>query len=345
MHCGTCNIMSDVEQHGAVLIDLSAAIINLREDEPVCCLVGGQDGLPKRLPFGPFFPPEHRTMEIGLRQWVREQVGVGLGHVEQLYTFGDRGRHLSPQLDRDHVVSVGYLALTRFVQTENNEIDVSNAQNNERQWGRIYEFFPFEDWRNGRPAIIDSVLLPAIKEWCFHIPDENLRAEKERRVSIAFGTLKNNWDEELVLERYELLYEAGLVPEALTDERIEKYHASSINDNPTILGKPLQLDHRRILATALGRLRGKMKYRPVIFDLVPKLFTLGQLQAASEAILGVSLHKQNFRRMTEKSNMLESTGKIARARGRPAELFCLRQGARLEGTYSGLRLPIGRNKT
>ncbi len=45
------------------------------------------------LPFGPFDPLEHRTFEIGLRAWVKAQTGLSVGYVEQLYTFGDRGRH------------------------------------------------------------------------------------------------------------------------------------------------------------------------------------------------------------------------------------------------------------
>ena len=44
------------------------------------------------LPFGPFDPIRHRTFEIGLRSWVENQTALRLGYVEQLYTFGDRGR-------------------------------------------------------------------------------------------------------------------------------------------------------------------------------------------------------------------------------------------------------------
>ena len=336
--------MNVSDQHGAVLIDLSAAIINLSEDEPICRLVDGHNNLPKRLPFGPFYPPEHRTMEIGLRQWVREQVGVGLGHVEQLYTFGDRGRHVSTLQDRDHVVSVGYLALTRFSQAHDSDQNILNHGGLNRKWGKIYDLFPLEDWRKGRPRIIDATLLPALNEWSSAMREGGMRAEKERRISIAFGADKDNWDEELVLERYELLYEAGLVPEALADERIDNYQNQTVCDHPDIFGQALQLDHRRILATALGRLRGKMKYRPVIFDLMPDLFTLGQLQAATEALLGICLHKQNFRRLTERSKMLESTGKMSRSRGRPAELYCVRADAKRKGAYSGLRVSSGRSK-
>jgi hypothetical protein len=63
-------------------------------------------------------------------------------------------------------------------------------------------------------------------------------------------------------------------------------------------------DHRRILATGLGRLRGKLKYRPVIFELLGEAFTLGALQKAVEAVSGVPLHKQNFRRAVERTSLV-----------------------------------------
>ena len=69
------------------------------------------------LPFGAFDPEDHRTFELALRGWVKEQTGFQLGHVEQLYTFGDRDRE-SPEAtlfnapDDTRIVSVGYLALT-----------------------------------------------------------------------------------------------------------------------------------------------------------------------------------------------------------------------------------------
>ena len=52
------------------------------------------------------------------------------------------------------------------------------------------------------------------------------------------------------------------------------------------LGEPMALDHRRLLATALGRLRGKLKYRPVVFELLPATFTLLRLQRVVEALAG-----------------------------------------------------------
>jgi hypothetical protein len=78
-------------------------------------------------------------------------------------------------------------------------------------------------------------------------------------------------------------------------------------------------DHRRILATAIGRLRGKLKYRPVLFELMGETFTLTELQRAAEAVSGVALHKQNFRRMVERSGLIEPTGTTStRLGGRPA---------------------------
>ena len=72
-------------------------------------------------------------------------------------------------------------------------------------------------------------------------------------------------------------------------------------------GTELAFDHRRIVATALGRLRGKLKYRPVVFELLPETFTLLQLQRTVEALTGMRLHKQNFRRLVENGRFLEPT--------------------------------------
>ena len=310
--------------HG-ILIDISTAIMRVSDDQLQCRMVEhetDQATTPPRLPFGPFMPNQHRTMEIGVRQWVREQVGVDLGHVEQLYTFADQGRHIRDTAKDMHVVSVGYLTLT-------NQAD-KPAQDDVSLWRNIYDFFPWEDWRDGQPACLAEAIRPALEQWL------ETHADAAERVRLAFGMNDLQWDEEFVLERYEILYEAGLIEEAFAD---------GIVATPPKAGLPdasLQLDHRRILATALGRLRGKFKYRPVIFDLMRPQFTLTRLQKTAEAILGVCLHKQNFRRMVEKSNFLVSTGKTEKARGRPAELFRFRHGQRADRPLSGLRISSGR---
>ena len=99
----------------AVEINLSAAIVAVANNDPLILTTpSGDDTERDELPFGPFNPLQHRTFETGLREWVAEQTPLRLGYVEQLYTFGDRGRHKTAE-DRDlHIVSVGYLALTRI---------------------------------------------------------------------------------------------------------------------------------------------------------------------------------------------------------------------------------------
>lgn len=306
---------------GDILIDLSTALLRSHDGLLQCRLVDETQGGLSRLPSGPFMPHSHRTMETGLRQWVSEQVGVSLAHVEQLYTFADQGRYR--QTEDGHIVSVGYLALSR---------GPHEAAEDSSSWGDLYDYFPWEDWRDGRPALLDAVLLPALDGW---LKDN---AGQTDRVRLAFGRDGAQWDEEFVLERYELLYQAGLVDEAVHDGRLAE------PDLAQKLGTALQLDHRRILATAMGRLRGKLKYRPVIFDLMPPRFTLRALQATTELVMGVNLHKQNFRRLVEKSGFLEATGDMERARGRPAEIFRFRHSETGERPLAGLRVSAGRSR-
>ncbi len=140
-----------------------------------------------------------------------------------------------------------------------------------------------------------------------------------------------------MLDRYELLYEAGLVEESVRDGREP---APGVPGRPQ-LGLSMQLDHRRILATAMGRLRAKMKYRPVIFELMPETFTLTALQTTVEAISGRHLHKQNFRRLVEASAVVEATGETSHATGgRPAALFRFRRDVLQERPAPGLRVGI-----
>ena len=81
-------------------IGLTAAIVAIEGNEPLILTASGAEaGNLPGLPFGPFDALSHRTFEIGLRAWVEEQAGLRLGYVEQLYTFGDRGRHTQPATD------------------------------------------------------------------------------------------------------------------------------------------------------------------------------------------------------------------------------------------------------
>ena len=306
----------------AVLVGLSAAIVSVVDERPRVLAVERR-GKPDALPFGNFDPLGHRTLESGLRDWVYEQTGLQLGYVEQLYTFGDRGRHSVRPGEGPRVLSVGYLALTR-------SDPVTTAS--ETQWRDWYAHFPWEDWRASRPPVIDSTILPALAKFAAAGKDSEQSARRRDRIRLCFGSDDIGWDEEKVLERYELLYEAGLVPEAQRDRG-----AKEVLEIP--LGRDMAFDHRRILATAMGRLRGKMKYRPVVFELMPPEFTLLELQRAIEAISGIRLHKQNFRRLVETQGLVERIGRFSQSgRGRPAEQFRFRREVLRERPAPGFRL-------
>jgi hypothetical protein len=199
-------------------------------------------------------------------------------------------------------------------------------------WRDWYRYFPWEDWRDEKPAMIDDVIMPSLERFVAAAPDKAAAELRRDRVGLCFGAEDIGWDEEKVLERYELLYEAGLVAESARDGRVPA-------DQVLPLGDQMMFDHRRILATAIARLRGKMKYRPVVFELMPPCFTLLELQRSVEAISGTRLHKQNFRRLVEDQGLVEGTGKFSSPpRGRPAELFRFRREVLRERPSPGVRL-------
>ena len=184
--------------------------------------------------------------------------------------------------------------------------------------------------------MLDQVILPALSKWVSERPTE-AEALRSRgvRLRLAFGFDGLPWDEERVLERYELLYAAGLVEEAVLDGRAPRPRL------PVQLGEPMVFDHRRILATAVSRLRGKLKYRPVVFEVMPPEFTLTELQDVVEAIAGRHLHKQNFRRLVESAALVEPTGAMSsRTRGRPAALYRFRREILDERPAPGLRFGL-----
>ncbi|MEM6381159.1 MAG: NAD regulator [Pseudomonadota bacterium] len=332
-------------------LDLTAAVVALVDGNPAIVAVpqsvdaGKTDAPDPALPSGPFEPLKHRTLELGLRGFVEAQTGFRLGYIEQLYAFGDRGRHATAQTDTPHMLSVGYVALTRaYTDSQPAQSVVQPEPHDEWSWQHWYGFFPWEDWRDGRPAILEANLLPRLRHWLAETSGDEppgRTMSRQRRAALAFGaTLSPTgpadeaiWDEERVLERYELLYEAGLVGEAWRDGRTDRAH----EDAP--LGRRMALDHRRILATAIARLRGKMKYRPVVFEMMPEAFTLTDLQLAVEAISGRRLHKQNFRRLVDRAGLVEPTGGTAVATGgRPAALYRFRREVTAERPAAGLRL-------
>ncbi|ALM84833.1 hypothetical protein ASB57_19290 [Bordetella sp. N] len=301
--------------------------------ELVAVLAAVTDGQPRvlttedarALPAGPF-ESNHRSLQAGLRAWVETQTHHPLGYVEQLYTFADRDRSGH---DAAQVISVSYLGLTR----EPVETGVASVG-----WQSWYRYFPWEDRRQGPGALMAEVIEPRLAAWVALADDAAMRQQRADRAAISFGLHAGAWNEDMVLQRYELLYEVGLVPEA--------HGVAGLSPLPPVAplpGTPMRHDHRRILATGIARLRAKIKYRPVVFELMPAEFTLLQLQQTVEALAGRGLHKQNFRRLIEQQDLVEETGAMASgAAGRPAKLFRFRRDVLLERAISGSKLPLAR---
>jgi hypothetical protein len=314
--------MVTAEHQGESLaLELSAVIVAATGDEPRVLTVEHGTALPS----GPL-EAGHRTLELGLRAWVEELTRLPLGYVEQLYTFADRGRAGAPSR---RVISLSYLALAR---------EAGVAKRTGAGWRNWYRYFPWEDWRGGPNPLIAQVIVPRLEAWAKSAAGP-VQGDRRRRIAVTFGTDERSWDEELVLQRFELLYEAGLVPEALRDRPDPP--AGGVPE--LVPGEAMALDHRRILATGIARLRAKIKYRPVVFELMPETFTLLQLQRAVEALAGRRLHKQNFRRFVEGEELVEETGERAAATGgRPAKLMRFRREVLLRRAVTGTKLPLSR---
>lgn len=285
--------------------------------ELIAVLVAVSDGVPmaltvqsgRALPSGPF-EVGHRSLQSGLRAWAEQRTGHALGYLEQLYTFADRERGENGS-DGRHI-SISYLGLTRA------EAKVLPGAG----WRPWYDYFPWEDFRAGAPNLIAKTLAPRLEAWAAAGETGQTRESRRIRAEIAFGLGERRWNEELTLQRYELLWEAGFAEE---------------------VGESMVADHRRILATGIARLRAKIKYNPVVFELMPPIFTMLQLQRCVEAIAGLALHKPNFRRLVEQQQLVEETGEmVADTGGRPAKAYQFRKAVTEQRAIAGTKLPIAR---
>jgi 8-oxo-dGTP diphosphatase len=108
------------------------------------------------------------------------------------------------------------------------------------------------------------------------------RDPRDRVVTIAYYALVNLWEYQI---------------KAATD-------ASNAAWFPITQLPPLAFDHDKILQVALQRLKDKVRYEPIGFELLPKKFTLSQLQKLYETVLGQTLDKRNFRKKILKMNLL-----------------------------------------
>ncbi len=291
----------------------------------------------KLLPNGPLMPL-HRSLQAGVRQWVEEQTQQPLGYLEQLYTFVDTNRR---NIDGHALVYVSYLGLVQEMQTIRHQ--------SQAVWHDWFDYFPWENHLNGAPTMIADVIIPELFAWA-DSADEITARRRRQRICLCWGVnrsedlkhsesylqnIEASWVAEHVLLRYEMLYEAGLIPES------PDYQPSKLpSDWALIIGAPMYYDHRRVIATAISRIRAKIEYQPLIFGLMPNEFTLSQLQQSVEALSGVPLHKQNFRRLLESQNLVMPTGKSStNQRGRPAKLYRFCHDIELQSLLMDSKLP------
>jgi hypothetical protein len=262
-----------------------------------------------------------------------EETGLGEpAHIETLDTYDTNGR--DPRqwagYSRDgkwvstgaRIVSKSFLAL--FASAGEALAPKSGEDATAASWRNVYDFLPWEDVREsaGR-ALARSLGRELLEDWA----DSRVKEEahsRARLVKAAFPARLAEWNEERAPERYRLLLGAGLVPEAHRDkwgmttwngERATRNDAREASKKPRASNEPhaiatgeaLAFDHRLMLADALGRLRGKLKYIPgVLSALLGREVALPVLQAACEAIGGRPIVTPNFRRvMTTTHALLE----------------------------------------
>lgn len=319
--------LETMNDQAATVVDLLGVIVAVTDEVPRVLVA--DDGHEIGLPNGPFDPALHASPEHGLGRLIESQAGLDLYYVEQLYTFGNRYRTRGEIDGGPRTLSIAYIALTREDDLPREHI----------RWADWYDFLPWEDWRDGRPESLDRVIAPRLEEWAERAPDETALRDRRERINVTFGHRgAQEMDAVLSLERLELLYDAGILAEAERDERATTGKLESPGSED--IGVAMASDHRRVLATALGRIRGKLAYRPVVFELLPGEFTLFQLQQVAEALSGTHLHKQNFRRLVMNANLVEAIGRtMAVGRGRPAELYRFRREVLGEKLTVGLSRP------
>jgi hypothetical protein len=170
-------------------LSLDAVIVAVTAGQPRILTASASPDAAPALPSGLLDGDGDATLELGLRRWIRAQTGLAVGYVEQLYTFGDRDRQ---QEDTERHLSVAYLGLVKEAQPAPGAA-----------WINAYDLLPWEDQRAGPPPVVSRELIPALVRFAGRDP------ARRHRVRANFGD-RRGWDPIRVLERYELLYEAGI---------------------------------------------------------------------------------------------------------------------------------------
>lgn len=309
--------------YGGFAVELTACLLSVDGDEPVVLL---DEGCPTkaRFPSVAFDPDAHESLDNDVRTWVQDNTGLEVGRLEQVHT----ARRMSTDGTQEYAssaLSIGFLGL---VPPQQRSVATSGT------WSRCLDFMPWEDRRRHGGLTGYERVGQALLER-LHISTligEHAIERRARRIKSAFGLEGTTWDETATLERCALVQRLTETPAEVT-----------VMATDTVAPMDLVPDHLQILAAAIGRLRARFRVRPIPVDLVPPVFTLLDLQRSAEAILGPSLHKQNFRRYVEGAGVIEATGTMRQQTGgRPAQLFRFRRDGVQERRIASRRhVPIG----
>ncbi len=308
---------------GGFAIELTACLLSVDGDEPVVLL---DEGCPTKASFPSlaFDPDAHECLDSDVHKWVQGSTGLEVGRLEQVHTA--RRSSAADRLDyASSALSIGFLGL---VPPQQRSTAMSGV------WSRCLDFMPWEDRRRYGGLTGHERIGHALLErlHASTLVGELAIERRARRIKSAFGLDGAVWDETATLERCALVQSLTETPAEVT--------VMALDAVPPI---DLVPDHLQILAAALGRLRARFRVRPIPVDLVPPVFTLLDLQRSAEAILGPSLHKQNFRRYVEGAGVIEATGTMRQQTGgRPAQLFRFRRDGVQERRLASRRhAPIG----
>lgn len=304
-------------------IELTACLLSVEGDEPMV-LVDETTRGEARFPSVNFDPGAHEFLDHAVRDWLQDNTGIELGRLEQVHT----ARRSSDGVDGEpcSALSIGFLGLV----PPQHRTTITRGT-----WRRCLDFMPWED-RRRRGGLtgyerVGHFLLNRLH--ASTLVGEQSLERQSRRIRTAFGLETAPWEETGTLERCTLVQ--NIVPQLAEADAIADGDGIVLDAQP----KRLSPDHLQILAAAIGRLRARLRVRPIATELVAPVFTLLDLQRSAEAILGPSLHKQNFRRYVEGAGVIEATGTMRQQTGgRPAQLFRFRREGMIERRLASRRL-------
>ena len=136
-------------------------------------------------------------------------------------------------------------------------------------------------------------------------------------------------------------YFATLSPDVAASRRqVDDFDGAEVGWFPLDCLPELAFDHEEIVRYALWRLRNKIQYAPVAFELLPEQFTLTNLQEVYESVLGTKLDKRNFRRKVLAEQFVVPTESVSRREKRPARLYRSNDGGSVDSPRASRRIQL-----